>query len=84
MDRLQVQGKEKTAHSNRNPEQHAAVAQEGLMPCDICDNNWVCETHPDKPSDITSDRNDACHCGGAAMPCRACGGDFKETGTESD
>jgi len=54
------------------------------MPCDICDNNWVCETHPDKPSDITSDRNDACHCGGAAMPCRACGGDFKETGTESD
>jgi len=25
------------------------------MPCDVCDNNWVCETHPDKPSDITSD-----------------------------
>jgi len=49
------------------------------MPCDICDNNWVCETHPDKPSDITSDRKDACHCGGAAMPCRACGGEFPET-----
>jgi hypothetical protein len=46
------------------------------MACDICDTNWVCETHPDKPSDITSDRQDACHCGGAAMPCRACGGDF--------
>jgi len=51
------------------------------MPCDICDNNWVCETHPDKPSDITSDRPDACHCGGAAMPCRACGGDFPEMKT---
>jgi len=54
------------------------------MPCDICDNNWVCETHPDKPSDITSDRKDACHCGGAAMPCRACGGDYPKSGTESD
>jgi hypothetical protein len=46
------------------------------MPCAICYTNWVCETHPDKPSDITSDRTDACHCGGAAMPCRACGGDY--------
>ena len=50
------------------------------MPCDICDNNWVCETHPDKPSDITSDRKDACHCGGATMPCRACGGDYPKAG----
>jgi hypothetical protein len=46
------------------------------MTCLVCDTNWVCEAHPDKPSDITSDREDACHCGGAAMPCRACGGDF--------
>jgi hypothetical protein len=50
--------------------------REVSMACNICDTNWVCETHPDKPSDITSDRNDACHCGGAAMPCRACGGDW--------
>jgi hypothetical protein len=50
------------------------------MACDICDTNWVCETHPDKPSDITSDCPDACHCGGAAMPCRACGGDFQDKG----
>ena len=33
---------------------------------------WVCEDHPDKPWDGASDMEDACHCGGAGMPCPIC------------
>jgi len=33
---------------------------------------WVCEDHPDKAWDGASDRADACHCGGAGLPCLAC------------
>jgi hypothetical protein len=43
------------------------------MACNICDDKgWVCENHPDKPWDGTSDREDACSCGGAGMPCVQC------------
>ena len=36
------------------------------------DIGWVCEDHPDKPWDGASDREDACHCGGAGLPCSMC------------
>ena len=40
---------------------------------DVCGGaRWVCEAHPDKPWDGESDREDACHCGGAGMPCPVC------------
>jgi hypothetical protein len=42
-------------------------------PCAVCDDTgWVCEAHPDRPSDIFSKRFDACQCGGAGMPCETC------------
>jgi hypothetical protein len=41
--------------------------------CPICDDTgWVCEAHPDRPSEMFSQRADACDCGGAAMPCLIC------------
>ena len=41
--------------------------------CEVCGGaRWVCEDHPDKPWDGASDREDACHCGGAGMPCSVC------------
>ena len=42
--------------------------------CDVCGGGalWVCEDHPNKPWDGASDREDACHCGGAGMPCLVC------------
>jgi len=41
--------------------------------CEVCGGaRWVCEDHPDKPWDGASDREDACHCGGAGMPCQVC------------
>ena len=43
------------------------------MQCPICHGaRWVCETHIDKPWDGASDHADACHCGGAGMPCPGC------------
>ena len=45
----------------------------GMMTCEICgDARWVCEDHVDKPWGGASEREDACHCGGAGMPCPAC------------
>src|SRR5207248_124725 len=42
----------------------------GTSECEVCGGaRWVCEDHPDKPWDGASDREDACHCGGAGMPC---------------
>jgi hypothetical protein len=32
----------------------------------------VCENHADKPWGGASDREDACHCGGAGAPCLVC------------
>ena len=44
-----------------------------LMRCEVCeDTGWVCENHPDRPSDCggsTSKR--VCGCG-AGMPCLLC------------
>jgi hypothetical protein len=43
------------------------------MACKVCgDARWVCEDHKDKPWGGASDRRDACHCGGAGMPCPGC------------
>ena len=43
------------------------------MACRVCGNaRWVCEDHKDKPWGGASHREDACHCGGAGMPCPAC------------
>ena len=41
--------------------------------CETCDDTgWVCENHPDRPSDCGgSKRADVCGCG-AGMPCRVC------------
>lgn len=40
--------------------------------CKVCGGGeWVCENHPDLPSAIVSERDDACDCG-AGMPCRLC------------
>jgi hypothetical protein len=42
------------------------------MTCNACDDTgWVCEAHPDRPSDC-GDSKRACTCGGAGMPCRMC------------
>jgi hypothetical protein len=47
------------------------------MMCSICDGTgWVCENHPDRPSDCGgSKRANVCKCG-AGMPCvcNPCGG----------
>jgi hypothetical protein len=41
--------------------------------CSVCGGSlWVCEDHIDKPWGEESDREDACHCGGAGVPCPAC------------
>jgi hypothetical protein len=42
--------------------------------CEVCDDTgWVCENHPDRPSDCGgSKRLDVCICGGAGMPCLEC------------
>ncbi len=41
--------------------------------CEVCGGaRWVCEDHTDKPWDGASNRPDACHCGGAGMPCMVC------------
>ncbi len=40
--------------------------------CTVCGGAlWVCEDHADKPWGRTSNRADACHCGGAGVPCLA-------------
>ena len=42
------------------------------MACTVCDDTgWVCENHPDHPSDC-GDSKRACIGGGAGMPCRVC------------
>ncbi|MEO8596430.1 MAG: hypothetical protein ABI759_24135, partial [Candidatus Solibacter sp.] len=33
---------------------------------------WVCEDHDNKPWGDASTSDDACHCGGAGMPCPMC------------
>lgn len=44
-----------------------------MSECKNChDEYWVCEVHPDMVWGGTSAREDACHCGGAGMPCRIC------------
>lgn len=47
---------------------------EGMEPeCPICKGaRWVCEDHTDKPWDGASGAPEACHCGGAGVPCLAC------------
>jgi hypothetical protein len=43
------------------------------LPCTtFADCGWVCETHPDRPSAVVSKSPNACHCGGAGMPCPVC------------
>ena len=40
------------------------------MACKVCgDGLWVCEDHLGKPWGGASDREDACRCGGAGVPC---------------
>jgi hypothetical protein len=41
--------------------------------CKVCKGaRWVCEDHPELPWDGASDDANACHCGGAGLPCLAC------------
>jgi len=41
--------------------------------CKHCDDTrLVCEDHPDKPWEGTSDSDNACDCGGAGMFCGYC------------
>jgi hypothetical protein len=42
--------------------------------CPYCrGTGWVCEAHPDRPSDCSSpDHPDACRCGAPGTPCREC------------
>lgn len=41
--------------------------------CKKCnDTKLVCENHPDLPWDGVCDEGNACHCGGAGMPCECC------------
>lgn len=38
------------------------------MKCAQClGSGWVCEDHPDRPSDVVTEGG--CDCGGAAAPC---------------
>ncbi len=42
------------------------------MACPLCDDaGWVCENHPDRPSDCGNSTR-PCTCGGAGMPCPMC------------
>jgi hypothetical protein len=60
--------------------------------CAFCDNTgWMCEDHPEKPWGGFSRRSDACHCGGAGMPCPYCNPadednppDMSRTGLKTD
>ena len=41
--------------------------------CAVCGGAlWLCEDHADKPWGGASNHADACHCGGAGVPCLAC------------
>ena len=41
--------------------------------CAVCGGaRWVCEDHTEKAWGGASDREDACHCGGAGLPCLDC------------
>lgn len=52
--------------------------------CRACaDTGHVCENHPDRPWDGISDDINACHCGGAGMPCPACCDPVPQDGTSS-
>jgi len=43
------------------------------MACNVCSGaRWVCEDHADRPCGGASNREEACHCGGAGMPCPSC------------
>jgi hypothetical protein len=44
------------------------------MKCEACDDTgWVCENHPDRPSECGGNASAlACRCGGAGMPCLMC------------
>ncbi len=43
------------------------------MTCTVCDDTgWVCENHPDRPSDCCGNSKRACTCGGAGKPCPMC------------
>jgi hypothetical protein len=45
----------------------------GVVDCLICHGaRWVCEDHPEKPCGDDSNHPDACHCGGAGLPCPVC------------
>lgn len=40
--------------------------------CHVCDDTgWVCEDHPDRPSDCVPVAR-SCTCGGAGKPCPVC------------
>jgi hypothetical protein len=48
--------------------------------CPACrGTGWVCEAHPGRLSDCTSDELDACHCGAPGTPCVRC---YPETPAE--
>jgi hypothetical protein len=43
-----------------------------MYQCTACDNtDWVCEDHPDRPSDCGNSPR-ACACGAAGRPCLIC------------
>ena len=51
--------------------------------CSICRGaRWVCEDHTDKLWDGASDAPEACHCGGAGVPCPACNPSDRENPPE--
>ena len=48
--------------------------------CEICKGaHWVCEDHADRTWGGVSNRETACRCGGAGMPCLACNGVIAST-----
>lgn len=54
--------------AGRELEGARAPLGEARVRCAKCrDSGWVCEEHPDRPSDIVTEGG--CDCGGAAAPC---------------
>jgi hypothetical protein len=54
----------------------ALMQQHALEESDQCSNcdrtGWVCETHPNRPFKMFSQRPDACECKGTGVPCPVC------------
>lgn len=55
-----------------------------MAQCRYCDDTGhVCEDHPNQPWGPMSAAANACSCGGAGMPCRACCSPIPQDGSFS-